>query len=83
MTDIKRPQLSLPDGADTLRLHSCYAPWVCLMQRLMPQPQQVFLTYERPEKGAVRSSFVAVVAFISKPSLERMASFEPHMQWAL
>lgn len=26
MTDIKRPQLSLPDGADKLLLHSCCAP---------------------------------------------------------
>lgn len=26
MTDLKRPQLSLPDGADKLLLHSCCAP---------------------------------------------------------
>lgn len=26
MTDTKRPRLSLPDGADTLLLHSCCAP---------------------------------------------------------
>ncbi|WP_421549188.1 hypothetical protein [Pseudomonas sp. QD4] len=45
--------------------------------------QQAFLTYERREKGAQRSVLRWVVAFVSKPSLERLASSETHMQWVL